>query len=180
MRNRCITGACRQSYCSILLRTSGKNEEGRERISTERSEYWADLSTGRRVSGVLSHSPSWPVHVPWIDDPHLDLVEYRDSPNDAEAEGNKQRDAACVARTDAGHEGLRPDAERVTRVGQEKHESRMCAALSTVRRLCKRPQSGVSFSAGGSEREKVGDGRVVEYAPAIITSHSTSNSGSSR
>ena len=87
--------------------------------------------------GVLSHAPSKPAHVPWIDDPHLNLVEHRNSPNDTESKATKQRDTACVARADARHEGRRPDAERVTRVGQEKRESRMRAALSTVRRLCK-------------------------------------------
>jgi hypothetical protein len=88
------------------------------------------------MSGVLSCLPSRPVHVPRIDDPHLYLVEHRNGPNDAEAEGSKQRDATGVARTDARYEGLRPDAEHVTRVRQEKRESRMRAALSTVRRVC--------------------------------------------
>jgi len=84
------------------------------------------------MSGILSHSPHWPTHFPRIDDPHLDLIKHRDSPNDAEAEGGKQCNAAYVARTDARHERLRPNAEGVTRVGQEKRESRVCATLSTI------------------------------------------------
>jgi hypothetical protein len=91
----------------------------------------------RRIySGILSYAPAWPVHDPCIYGPHFDLFEHCDSSNDAEAEGNKQRDATCVARADSRHERLRPDAERVSRVGQEKPESGMCAALSTVRWLC--------------------------------------------
>lgn len=94
------------------------------------------------LSVVLMHSSPWPAHVPWIDDPHLDFIKHRDRPNDNEAERSKQRDAACVARANARDEGLRADTERVTRVGQEKRESCMRAALSTVHWLCKRSYIG--------------------------------------
>lgn len=87
-----------------------------------------------------------------MDDPHLDLVEHCDSPNDAESEGSKQRDTACVARTDARHEGHRPDAERVTRIGQEKREGRMCAALSAVRGLCRGVPSTLEETEGAASR----------------------------
>ena len=86
-------------------------------------------------SGILSYAPVWPDHDPCTHGPHFDLVEDRDGSNDAEAEGSKQRDAACVARADACHERLR-HAEHVSRVRQKKRESGMCAALSTVRWLC--------------------------------------------
>ena len=118
------------------------------------SEYLVDLLsdysrilTGCRVSRIFTHSPRWPAHVPKTDDSHLDLEEQRDSQSDADAECSKQCDATRVCRDDARHERLYLDAEHVSCVGQEKPESHMSTALSTVRGLCKRPKPGVSMAA---------------------------------
>lgn len=98
-------------------------------MSTEGSEYWTDLLPGTtwlpRIMGVLAlTSPHWPAHVPKSDELHLDLAEHHDSPTNAVNECSKERDASCVARADAHHESLSPDAEPVTRVRYEKCESR--------------------------------------------------------
>ena len=87
----------------------------------------------------------------------------------------EQRNAPCVGCADAGYERLLPYAELVARVRQKQEESRVSAPLTAVRGLWK-GRGWMRFACSlrsGEEDEWRSDG------PAIITSHSTSNSGSS-
>ena len=57
--------------------------------------------------------PHWLAHFHKTKDAHLDVVEYSDSPIEAEAECSKHRDATRIARANTSRGGLSPDTERV-------------------------------------------------------------------
>lgn len=113
------------------------------------------------VSGILSHLPRRPApSYVRVDDPHLNFIKDRNSPDDFEAEARKQRDAPRVGCADAGHERLFRYTKLVARVGQEQNERCVRAPLTAVRGLWR--EKGAEWDVPGGDAFSCslsGDGR---------------------
>ena len=113
------------------------------------------------VSGILSHLHRRPApSYVRVDDPHLNFIKDRNSPDDFEAEARKQRDAPRVGCADAGHERLFRYTKLVARVGQEQNERCVRAPLTAVRGLWR--EKGAEWDVPGGDAFSCslsGDGR---------------------
>lgn len=145
-----LLGGRNLELCNVTFTHPTKLKGKGEDIRTEGLEHWAGPLPGAtdcRVSGRFLHCLYWPTHFQRLMNRGSILSNSRQSercrsPRTENCAMLRAFSCRCAPRRTP------PDTECVTHIGQEKRESRVSTALSTVRGLCMRTRPCVSFITG--------------------------------